>query len=372
MKKFIIIISLVFIILILYSFTAFGYFRDNYWECTNSGEQSRGDAFGRVGQGHDSNKICQRSCCILCVSRSPSRDCFGGNAQPMCSCSQGTSTDLTAPVLTVNNPIENNVYAKRSVDFNISVSERSKLEYIDNNNAQKGFKFLCKNCLKYNRKVNFKDGLNDISIRATDNGENTADKRIVFTLDSKKPSISKTEPKSGKYGNSDFNVYYDEESLVKTTLFYRIGASTQYASVTTNECERGTKKNCTISVNNLENGDLYYKFEIEDIAGRKAMSKEQKIIIDNIDPEITLLYPSLVSSEIKTYAKVLLLNLTISEKSDLIYKDLNGDNRFINLCKNCNSYNRNVRFKSGTHNIIIKALDKAGNMDEESLVFNIQ
>ena len=122
----------------------------------------------------------------------------------------------------------------------------------------------------------------------------------------------------------------------------------------------------------MENGDLYYKFEIEDIAGRKAMSKEQKIIIDNIDPEITLLYPSLVSSEIKTYAKVLLLNLTISEKSDLIYKDLNGDNRFINLCKNCNSYNRNVRFKSGTHNIIIKALDKAGNMDEESLVFNIQ
>jgi len=41
------------------------------------------------------------------------------------------------------------------------------------------------------------------------------------------------------------------------------------------------------------------------------------------------------------------------------------------LCTNCNITSQNVRFSSGSHDIIIKATDKAGNSAQLSRTFNI-
>ncbi|MEK6937094.1 MAG: hypothetical protein AABW58_03415, partial [Nanoarchaeota archaeon] len=128
MKKLTVLI-LVFLISILSSSLVNAYYRDAFWECTRGGEQSQGDAFGRFSPSLQPDGICKKSCCILCTSRSPIRDCFGGNAKPMCSCAQGTSTDQTAPELTVNSPVQSSVYEKRSVDMNVQITEQVKLEW---------------------------------------------------------------------------------------------------------------------------------------------------------------------------------------------------------------------------------------------------
>lgn len=369
MKKFMIIISLMFLISIIYSTNIFGYYRDSSWECTNSGETSTGDAFGRFTPSF-SNGVCKKTCCILCVSQHPIRDCIGGSSsQPMCSCRQGSSSDTTPPVLTVNSPISNTIYGKRSVSFNVTVSERAKIEYIDNKQSQNGYKMLCTGCSGFTRQLNFNEGSNDINIRATDGAGNKDEKRINFMVDSKAPQISKTEPVSGKYGNGNFKVYYDEENVKIISLNYRQSLSSQVTTLGKNDCESGVKKNCSFSAT-VPDGDLYYSFEVEDISGKKAVSRQTKITIDNTNPIITL-NSSLTTNAPNTYLRRLPLSLSVSEKADLDYKDLNGNNRFSSLCRNCNSYNRNVNFAAGAHNIIIRATDKAGNTDEKNLAFNI-
>lgn len=288
----------------------------------------------------------------------------------MCSCSQGASADATPPVLTANSPANNNIYSKRTVYFNASVSERSKIEYKDNKQPQRGYKFLCNGCTGFYRQLNFNEGQNDITIKATDAGGNTDEERVLFMVDSKAPQISKTEPRNGKYGNGNFVIYYNEENLKTITLKYREGTNSQVTSIAKNDCESGLRKSCTFNVNNLQNGDLYYNFEVEDIAGKKVKSREFKIIIDTTSPVLTL-DSSLTENMPNTFLRRIVLSSSVSEKVDLSYKDLNGNNRIVSLCRNCNSYNRNVNFVSGSHNLIIKAVDPAGNVNEKNLVFNI-
>lgn len=369
MKKIMIIISLIVLISIIYSDNSFAYYRDQYWECTRAGETSPGDFYGRYSSSFN-NGICQKSCCILCTSKSPIKDCFGGSAKPMCSCSQGTSTDTTAPELLVNTPLNDATYDKRGIEFNLASNERVKIEYIDNQDTRKGYRLLCKGCTSFNRKLNFKEGLNDITIKATDGGGNIKENIIKFRVDSKAPQISKTSPKNGAYGNGQFTVDYTEDNLESVTLFYRSGLLSQTNVISTNTCESGSKKSCTLNLNGLQDGEIYYSFELEDIAGVKKNSKETKVIIDTTKPSL-ILSPDLTSN-VKTYNKKLPLSLNVSEKVDLSYKDLNGNNKFNILCKNCNSYNKQVIFRQGTHNVVIRATDKAGNIDEENLVFNIQ
>lgn len=366
MKKIIITILLILLISILYSINSFAYYKDQYWECTSSGETSNGDAFGRFSQSFN-NGVCTKSCCILCVSRSPIRDCFGGNANPMCMCSQA-STDSTAPILTLSYPINNAVYTSRAVNFQVSISERSKLDYLDNNQVNKGYKLLCSGCTSFSRKVNFKEGLNDITMRASDRAGNIDQERIVFTIDSKKPQISKIEPQNNKYGNGNFIINYNENNLKQITLNYRLSSGNQISSLVSNSCESGLKKSCTLNPN-LQDGEYYYSFEIEDVAGNKVTSKETKVFIDNSNPILNI-DSSLISGS--NYIKKLPLKLNVNEKVDLSYKDLNGNNKFVSLCKNCDSYDKSVTFKEGNHNLIIKATDKAGNIDEENFVFSIQ
>ncbi len=369
MKKFIITILLLFIFSIIYSSFANAYYRDAYWECTRQGEQSQGNFWGQFSPSLEPNGICTASCCILCVSRSIS-NCSGGSAKPMCSCSQGASADSTPPELIVSSPLQNSIYQKRAVDFNLSSSEVVKMQYLDNNAPQKGYKQLCSKCTAFNRKVSFSEGLNDVTIRATDNAQNTNEKRVIFFVDSKKPRISKAEPKNGKYGNGTFKIDYNEENLNSLTLFYRASTESEYQSLTTNECESGKRASCTLNIPNMQNGDLFYYPEIEDIVGRKASYKEQKIKIDTINPEINLDQSLLVQP--LEFSRKLPLKLKVSEKVTLTYEDLNDiRSRPKILCKNCNSYDRSLTFRQGTHNLKIVSVDNAGNSDVESLIFNI-
>jgi len=372
-NKIIIILSFVLLISIIYSNNSFAYFRSDYWECARSGEKSLGDFFGRFGgsDAFDNSGICKKSCCILCTARSPIKDCFGGSAKPMCSCTQGTSTDIIKPELTINSPVQGAIYDKRVVNFNLLSNEKANIDYINYKEERFGYKLLCKRCTSFNRKISFKDGLNNISIRARDMSSNTIEKSISFFVDSIAPKISNTYPKSGNYGNGEFKIEYSEENLDNVTLFYREANSTSIKSITKNNCNSGKKESCVVNISNLQQGQIFYSFKIWDIAGRMAGSREMNIIIDTLAPVITL-DTGFSSNQVNNYKNSIPLKLNISEQVNLEYKDLSSNRpNYSRLCTNCNYYNRKFSFRQGIHNILIKATDKAGNFDEKQLVFNI-
>ena len=61
--------------------------------------------------------------------------------------------------------------------------------------------------------------------------------------------------------------------------------------------------------------------------------------------------------------------MTADDKYTLQYS-INGD-KFKTLCANCNKYKNYKTFGTGSYNLILQALDKAGNIDQEIINFNV-
>ena len=76
--------------------------------------------------------------------------------------------DVTPPVLTINSPVNDALYNSRKVSFNLSANEISDLTYIDNVNGRGRWSRLASNVKSYNKELSFKDGVNNITIRAED------------------------------------------------------------------------------------------------------------------------------------------------------------------------------------------------------------
>src|SRR3989344_9274616 len=105
----------------------------------------------------------------------------------------GTTLDLTPPNITLNSPENDALFTSRSVLLDIELSERADLYYIDNVNGRGRWSRICNNCLSHNRTRSFEDGLNDITIRASDNNGNEALEDVSFFVDSKSPVIRSTK-----------------------------------------------------------------------------------------------------------------------------------------------------------------------------------
>jgi hypothetical protein len=68
------------------------------------------------------------------------------------------------------------------------------------------------------------------------------------------------------------------------------------------------------------------------------------------------------------YTKKIPINLTINKDVMLEIKDLTLDLKSKKLCSDCNSYGEKkekfIALSKGRHELLIKAVDKAGNSDE--------
>src|SRR3989344_2654517 len=217
-KLFILTLSVLLLLTSIISVNA--YVRTEGWECTSQGETTTGDFFGRfpVGNAFNSQGVCQKTCCMLCVARFPSTQCFGAGALPMCNCGS-LSNDQTDPVLTVNSPNQNTYYSKRKVDFELTSNERVEIEY-EIVGDRRGFRRLCSNCMSYNRGITFKEGENTIRLRGTDRAGNNDLDTVTFFVDSAEPKLKKQYPKAKEYTDGTFMVEYDEENLKQVTLEY--------------------------------------------------------------------------------------------------------------------------------------------------------
>jgi len=278
--------------------------------------------------------------------------------------------DTTNPIVTINDP-QSTPHNTRKIPFDIGLSEEVELlEYLDAEDPKGKWKRLCKNCDGYDKSKSFKEGFHYLFIRAIDYAGNENEETTVsFTIDSKLPKVKRMEPRKGKYGNGTFYIKYQEDFLQSISLFYKEESETIYTEVVKPDCPSGKKNaECYFYVPELEGvaqGDYSYYFIVYDLA-TDVQSKIYNFILDSVAPSFN-------KTEREVNGRRVTFDIELSEKSTLEYiDDFDGDRaRFKRLCSRCDSYDRRKSFKTGHHELTLRATDKAGNVNEVGMSFDI-
>jgi hypothetical protein len=280
--------------------------------------------------------------------------------------------DSKNPTVTIDLPDSGVTYPDRRVNLDIGVTETvEKLEY-----SLDGVRFsrLCNDCKGYEGKKSFSDGTKTMIVKATDYAGNPGQSSVTFIVDTKPPKIMKQSPSNKKYTNGTFVVYYTEKNLKDVTLYYK-GilegvVESDYKPVPAS-CEAGINKECKVYVDLKDyNGRIIFYYFIVSDQVSQTQSKTYTETVDTTKPTVTIISP-----ESKTYnSRRILLNVlasdSVSKKVDLSYSD-NGD-RFRSLCNECSSYNALRTFSSGHHELLVKAIDKAGNVGTDYKIFDVE
>lgn len=261
-------------------------------------------------------------------------------------------------VLNLNSPEAKN-YSAKSILLNVSASSLvAKIEYQDLD----GWKTLCTKCKDYSRKLTFSEGNHILTVRATDIYGNSNQKNVLFFVDSVLPKISKIDPANNKIVNgSRFYIKYSEDNLKSITLFYGNLSATL-------SCLPGKNQECETNVNlGGYNGQyINYWFVVAD-GLRNVSSRVNRIKIDTAIPVLSVNLPGNAN-----YSRRVQFNITISEKVKLGYYDNSVlSPRWTSLCSDCSSYSQTKIFSAGTHNVLIRVTDKAGNSAQENRIFTI-
>lgn len=276
--------------------------------------------------------------------------------------------------LTIYSP-KDTVYNSKRILFNITTTEEvEQIEYINWNDRKPRWKTLCRRCDDYgfSRKKTkiLNEGENNLTIRATDKNGNNKEENLALFIDSQKPRISKTLPRKNKVVNgSEFYIKYTEDNLQNITLFYGEDKITKYS------CTSGKNQECTFNDVNLsayEGQWIEFWFSVSDKINT-VESRKTKVFVDTKYPALTINSP--VNNANFTSRKVP-FNITINEEVKLEYIDNSDKNpRWRTISTRTEDYGNSRKktktFKKGTHNIMIKATDKAGNSDIKEISFEL-
>ena len=285
--------------------------------------------------------------------------------------------------LTFNNVSLNDgdVFDARRVPIIINLSgDAESLEYKNSADTNSRFRRLCRNCDSYGiereKSLSLREGENNIMFRASRNGEVVEENVSVF-VDSKSPRISRILPRRNSYTNgSDFYVRYTEDNLENISLVI----NSENVSFIPNQqefignCTSGKNQECffNVDISAFNNESINFSFLLNDPVHNVSSRSTASVFVDTASPMMELNMPvngSLVS-------RAVAFNLSVSEDVDLEYMDLSNPRpKFKRLCNNCNSYGDNKestkRFTAGEHMVLIRAVDKAGNSDEEIVSFSV-
>lgn len=256
------------------------------------------------------------------------------------------------------------VFTKQTFFMEIFTNKISNIALIDNVAGTQ--RTLCPNCVSYNKAMNFKQGFNDITIRAVNGGE-VKEKRISFFIDNLKPRITKTMPLQNKFANGEFIVTYDESNVKSILLNY--GTSGNVLSQESTTCPSGKAQSCMFDANlsELDGMSVDYWFTITDVANNAVSSKKIKVLVDNTMPVINS-FNYLIKGNYVTFT----MNVYDKNMGKIIYYD-NDEPRAKTLCTGLNKgvCSKKISFKSGHHVLDIQVSDKAGNVVSNIVEFDV-
>jgi len=261
------------------------------------------------------------------------------------------------------------IYGSRRVPFNITLdADVELLEYINHDASRPRWRRLCRDCDEYGSKTKkikrLNEGNNSITIRATDGFGNVKEENISLFIDSIVPRISRTLPRKNKVTNgTGFYIKYTEDNLQKVELFWNGNKVLN--------CDSGRNQECTVDIDlSAHDGEFIdYYFEVSDLA-TTVRSRTTIVEVDTTPPALTVNSPE----DGETYGRRVPFNITVSESLILeYYDDLRG--RWVRLCNNCDDYGASrtrVRsFRRGNYHLLIRAMDKAGQIDTWETSFEV-
>jgi hypothetical protein len=278
--------------------------------------------------------------------------------------------------LTVFSPLSQ-IYGVRRVLFNMTTNVQAEtIEFINYDSSDPEWGILCLECTGYGdseiRSRILLEGNNSLSFRATDVFGQIREVNVSLFIDSIAPRITSTFPKRGKYTNgSMFFVRYSEDFLENITLFLDNELIAQ--EILFIGCPSGGYQACgaSIDVSAYDGQAISYYFDVRDLVRNKS-SRVTNIFVDTTSPILQVHNPLNASLQ----ARRVDFNMSASEQ--VIFEYYDADSffpRWRRLCNGCLSYGfENVKtklFSSGTHHLTFRARDKAGNSDEESIVFDV-
>lgn len=275
--------------------------------------------------------------------------------------------------MVVNSPVDG-IYGKRRIPFNINLEgDVDLLEYINWADRNPRWKRLCRNCDEYGstrkKTKSFRDGEHNITIRATDSSNQVRQVNISFSVDSKKPRISRTYPRRNKVTNgSDFYIKYTEDNLKEVLVSF----NSTIALPDCNESGRNIECDVQLDLSLYDGQEIAYWFNVSDFV-RSISSRVTSVMVDTTSPELHLNMP-----ENTDYGRRIPFNITVDndEKTLIEYYDESSSRpRWKRLCNNCNEYGnsktKTKSFRRGDHSLIVRTVDKAGNSDSERIDFTV-
>jgi len=260
---------------------------------------------------------------------------------------------------------EDKVYGNRRVPIIVSLDSDVKLlEYQDNGRR---WKRLCRKCDGYDKTKSFREGEHELVIRATDEFDQVKEETINFEVDSRKPRISRIEPKRKSTTNGEnFKVKYTESNLNNVEVSVSDGVDTDTYGL--EDCEVGRNKECStvLDLHDYDGQWISYWFNVSDDV-RTVSSRVYTVKVDTTDPILVVDEPN----NGITYGRRVPFDLEVTNEKVKIIEYQDNFGRWRRLCTRCDSYDRTKSFKRGSHTVNIRAVDYAGNFDQETINFNV-
>jgi hypothetical protein len=265
--------------------------------------------------------------------------------------------DTISPGLEVIQP-NNPIYNTKKVNLDLTSNEMVTLEYIDNADRKPRWVKLCKDCDGYDKIRSLRDGIHNLTFRATDYAGNSVNITRNLIVDSKKPKIKKVEPRRG-FTNGLIYVEFKEDNPKELVLNY--GSS---SSIDISDCDQDRRGySCMVYADftPYEGTELPIWFDLTDIADNKDQSRAVTLEVDTTPPMIDY-----INYEVEGFYVTLEVHVTEDNPDDILYSDNGG--AFRPLCSRlvdgiCKA---RKRFSAGPHTVTIEVTDKAGNSIAEN------
>lgn len=354
------------------------YVNAEFWKCFNDGER-----INFCNPAIDDRTCDASNGCILCMSNyNSASSCYTpGNWMACMNFPQecggvnenNSSIDKQAPILTLRSPVNNQIYNARNVFFDLTTDESASILWIDNINGRGVWNKIANMIKNMNKAISFKDGLNNITIKAIDNNDNYVQIVRYFYVDSTKPKIGKSLPVKG-FADGNFIIDFTEANPKALVLNYGNPIKgMRTANVNLNTCtilDTKGKKLCSlkVSLNDYNNQDIIYWFKLTDIANNFAESKHILLGVDFTSP--VLKNPDSFWRQDGKYIYIS-MNITEANFDKVEYIDNSGKLKKICSKLNAEKCEKKISFGSGSHIVDFIVTDKAGNFIKRTINFNV-